>query len=42
VASIIMTHVHLIVSQEEGLIQWFKIDLPEEYASEKENQDRKL
>lgn len=41
-ACILLTHVHMIISQEEGLIQWFKIEQPEEYSGDKENQDKKL
>lgn len=40
-ACVTFTHVHLIVSQEDGIIQWFKIEPPDIY-NEKEKEDPKL
>lgn len=40
--SLIITWCHLIVSQETGLIQWFKVDQPDLIMNEKDKENAKL
>lgn len=37
-----MTQKHMLISLEEGIIQWFKLELPEVVLGEKDNSDRSL
>lgn len=41
-ACMLITHVHMIISMEEGLIQWFKLEQPEFNLNDKEGADQKL
>ena len=42
VHAILLTQKHLIVSQDDGLLQWFKLDLPVILSSDKDNDTKHL